>query len=142
MPRKPRNRGIQRKDKGIPLTNPQLEHLIFGHTWLDQEFPFESEKDRREFWERHKRDIFAMMSADPETPGFVPWLRVGMRPAAFFEYENHPPLKDGQTVPEYLDEHQLWFTNEKQRYLKMTSAIEKRLKGLREVVDLTEFRRD
>jgi hypothetical protein len=67
-----------------------------------------------------------------------------MRPDAWFEYEDVPEREGAQSTPDYLDQHSLWFTTEKQRYLKMTEAIEKRFRGLREVVDISpgEFRRD
>ena len=142
MPRRPSDRGIQRKDKGIPLTDKQLEHLIFGWTWIDAEFPFQSEEERRQCWQRHSQEIMRMMTDDENSRGLHPYLLVGTRPDSWFSYENVPSLKSGQNVPEYLDEHGLWLTNEKQRYLAMEERKEKLLKSLQGVVDLTEFRRD
>jgi hypothetical protein len=143
MPYKPNYRGIRRKDRRIPLTDKQLEHLIFGWTWLDSDFPFKSEKDRRKHWQRHSQEIMGMMTDDENSKGLHPYLLVGMRPDAWFEYEDVPPLKDGQTVPEYLSEHDLWLPNEKQNFLAMKEREEKLLKLLGSMTDNNaEFKGD
>lgn len=140
MPRKPRNRGILRKDSGIGLSDDQLTHLIKGWCWLDSTFPFESETHRKECWERHKRAIFNMMSDNWRDAGFKPHLLCGERPEAFYEFETVPARKSGQNVPEYLDEFGLWFTDEKRKYLAMVERKEKFYQALRDVTDLAEVR--
>jgi len=140
MPYKPHKRIIKRKDKGVPLSTSQLEHLIFGWTWIDNDFPFESEEHRRQCWERHKDQIMAMMTDDHHSTGLHPYLLVGMRPSAMWEYEPVPPLKRDQSIPEYLDEHGMWLTDEKRRHVRMMERKEKDLKRLHNVKSLEEFR--
>jgi hypothetical protein len=162
MPYRPHKRVIKRKDDRVPLTDPQLEHLIFGHTWLDDYFPFESEEHRRQCWERHKKEIMAMMTDDENSTGLKPYLLVGMRPEAWFEYEAVPKRKitarkhrpgsspgefeveitEVQSTPDYLDEHQMWLTDEKRKYLAMVERREKFHASLRKITNLAEFRRD
>jgi hypothetical protein len=160
MPYKPRKRSIKRKDDRVPLNDRQLEHLLFGWTWIDNDFPFESENHRRQCWERHKNEIMAMMTDDESDSGLHPYLLVGMRPAAWFEYEDVPERKittkkhrpgnppgkleveisEIQSIPDYLDEHSLWFTDEKRRYIRMMERKEKQIAGIRNVTNLDDFR--
>jgi hypothetical protein len=167
VPRRPRNRGIQRKEKTIGLSENQLDHLINGSTWpfkTDGEFPFESEEHRRQCWERHREEIFRECQTDDETEGgFHPYFRVGDRPAAWWEYTpnlpkrkskvvkyqpGNTPYPDGlwlertdyEEMEEYLDRTELWRTDEKRRYLAMKEREQKQLKRLTDIVDLDEHR--
>lgn len=163
MPKKPRGRGVKRKRQGLGLTNEQLQHLFYGRVWLDDVFPFASEADRRECWFRHKDDILAMMHDDYENQSiFNPRLLYGERPDCWFQYENVPERKvtvtkfqpgnikypgglelenrEVQSTPDFLDEHGLWLTDEKRRYLAMVEGREARENKLRRITDLDERR--
>jgi hypothetical protein len=138
MPYRPHKRVIKRKDDRVPLTNPQLEHLIFGWTWIDDEFPFSSEEHRKECWHRHRKEIMAMMTDDENASGLKPYLLMGMRPAAWFEYEEVPARERDQSTPDYLDKHGMWLSDEKRKYLQMEERKEKILKSLRTSSDLPD----
>jgi hypothetical protein len=165
VPRRPRNRGIQRKNETIGLNENQLDHLINGSTWFfktDDAFPFRDENHREQCWHRHKKDILAMMTDDETVGGFTPHLHVGQRPEAFFEYEDVPErtvkvekIQPGnikhpggleienrkvQSTPDFLDEHGLWLTDEKRKYLAMREREQKQFQKLSAIVDLDEHR--
>jgi hypothetical protein len=102
------------------------------------------------------------MMIDDDPGGFHPRLIVGQRPEAFFEYEDVPPRKitvtkiqpgnikypgglelenrEVQSTPDFLDEHGLWLTDEKRRYLAMVERGEVRENKLRRITDLDERR--
>jgi hypothetical protein len=166
VPRRPRNRGIKRKEKTIGLSEDQLDHLIRGKCWpfkTDETFPFESETARAAAWERHKEQIFRECMTDDETrAGYDPFFIVGSRPQCWWEYENpperefvtvryqpgHPKHEGGlelertdyEPMERYLDRTGLWRTDEKRRYLAMKERQEKQFQKLSSLVDLDERR--
>jgi hypothetical protein len=105
----------------------------------------------------------AMMTDDEEVRGFKPYLLVGQRPEAWFEYTEGLPERrvtvtkiqpgnikypgglelenrEVQSTPDFLDEHGLWLTDEKRRYLAMVEREEVRENKLRRITDLDERR--
>ena len=166
MPRRPRNRGIQRKQETIGLNENQLDHLIRGYCWdfkTDVKFPFESEEHRKQCWKRHKEEIFRECQTDDETEcGFHPYFRFGDRPAAWWEYEKPPERKfttvryqpgnahhpdglwlernDYEPMEDYLDRTNLWRMDEKRKFLAMRAREDKQFQRLSAIVDLDEHR--
>jgi len=138
MPKRPHNRGIRRRNERLPLTNQQLEHLIFGWTWIDDEFPFTSKDERKVCWLKYKDEIFAMMTDDEEVKGFKPYLLVGQRPDAWFTYETVPLRKRWEKIPDYLDRTNLWLPGEREKYVNMKERKEKLYKRLRGMADPDE----
>ncbi len=97
MPRRP-VRPIQRRIDGSLLTGREMEHLILGFEILDEkEAPFNSDKQRRRCWKKHRNHILALQGQKAQGESFG--LSSGVyfdfftRPAAWWDYDTPEPRR-------------------------------------------------
>jgi len=85
----PRQGPPARKKRPQTITVAQRFHLLRGYDYFD-EFPFESEAQRRQLWFRHRSELMTREASSEEETGTYenPLYPPGSKPSAFDDYES------------------------------------------------------